>query len=237
MNKNMNKIALSAILGLSIVSDGFIDHAQAVEKVAKSNIAKFAQNDESYFLTMQVSGHMSASVDGKGGIAEFKNDQIKIPKDKVKEYVVVTIEKEKHIIPKSELDSGELLPKSVVTPEEQFYREWLKENHAKIQQLQAKRDSASALALYAEFNKKLEAKFGKETAEKLNTIKFEDAWFTPAEGVLTYVQSAKDAEAAEVAKKKVTEKKEVKKEAEKVSEKKDNTAGKQRILPKTSAIK
>lgn len=102
MNKNMNKIALSAILGLSIVSDGFIDHAQAVEKVAKSNIAKFAQNDESYFLTMQVSGHMSASVDGKGGIAEFKNDQIKIPKDKVKAYVVVTIEKEKHIIPKSD---------------------------------------------------------------------------------------------------------------------------------------
>ena len=234
MNQNMNKIALSAILGLSVISSGFSGQVQAVEKVAKSSIAKYTQNDESYFLTMQVSGHMSVSVDGKEGVAEFKNDQIKIPKDKVKENVVVTIEKEKHIIPKSELDSGELLPKSVVTPEEQFYREWLKENHAKIQQLQEKHDSAGALALYAEFNKKLEAKFGKETAEKLNTIKFEDAWFTPAEGVLTYVQSEKDAEAA---KKKVTEKKEVKKEAEKVSEKKDNAKGNQRILPKTSAIK
>lgn len=237
MSQNMNKIALSAILGLSVISSGFVNQAHAIEKHTKSNFAKFTQNDESYFLTMQVSGHMSVSVDGKEGIAEFKNDQIKIPKDKVKDYVVVTIEKEKHIIPKSELDSGELLPKSVVTPEEKFYREWLKENHAKIQQLQAKHDSAGALALYAEFNKKLEAKFGKETAEKLNTIKFEDAWFTPSEGVLTYVQSAKD---AEVAKKNGTDKKkeaEIKKEAEKVSEKKDNTTGKQRILPKTSAIK
>ena len=237
MNQNMNKIALSVILGLSVVSGGFVNHAQAIEKQTKTNIAKFTQNDEFYFLTMQVSGHMSVSVDGKEGIAEFKNDQIKIPKDKVKEHVVVTIEKEKHIIPKSELDSGEPLPKAIVTPEEKFYKEWLKENHSKIQQLQAKHDSAGALALYAEFNKKLEAKFGKETAEKLNTIKFEDAWFTPAEGILTYVQSAKDAEES---KKKGTEKKkevETKKEAEKVSEKKDNVKGNQRILPKTSAIK
>lgn len=237
MNQNMNKIGLSVILGLSVVSGGFVNHAQAIEKQPKSSFAKFTQNDESYFLTMQVSGYMSVSVDGKEGIAEFKNDQIKIPKDKVKEYVVVTIEKEKHVIPKFELDSGEPLPKAVVTPEEQFYRAWLKENHAKIQQLQAKRDAAGALVLYDEFNKKLEAKFGKETAEKLHTIKFEDVWFTPAEGILTYVQSAKDAEES---KKKGTKKKkdvETKKEDEKVFEKKDKTAGKQRILPKTSAIK